>query len=236
MPGTDLRDRSQRPGGDLRQPRRLVGCTPLRSRPRPEQRAGRLRRRRRPGCRGLSLQHASRRRSGRTDRPRRHRRAPGRPHRGVELPRRRCRQSRQPGRYLRRSPGKLDRAHRGPPAPARHSFDVRRHARPVLDRLRPLAAAGHRGARRRQRGRLSRRGATAQAWAVHRVGHHPACGRRDRRQSRGHGILTILPSDFFGTGIFAGDTHSAPVLVRHHWDVLPPAEAAVGVEAGEAIG
>ena len=36
------------------------------------------------------------------------------------------------------------------------------------------------------------------------------------------GFFTILPSDFFGTGIFAGDTHSAPVLVRHRWDVLPP--------------
>jgi len=50
------------------------------------------------------------------------------------------------------------------------------------------------------------------------------------------GFFTILPSDYFGTGIFAGDTHSAPVLVRHHWEVLPPAGAVVGVEVGEAIG
>ena len=50
------------------------------------------------------------------------------------------------------------------------------------------------------------------------------------------GFFAILPSDYFGTGIFAGDTHTAPVLVRHSWDVLPPAGADVGIEVGEAIG
>lgn len=32
-------------------------------------------------------------------------------------------------------------------------------------------------------------------------------------------VFAIVPTDFYGTGVIAGDTHPAPVLVRHHWDV-----------------
>ena len=53
----------------------------------------------------------------------------------------------------------------------------------------------------------------------------------DRITDQGH--FGIAPSDLFGTGVLAGESHPAPVLVRHHWDVLPASPAAVGVEVGD---
>lgn len=48
-------------------------------------------------------------------------------------------------------------------------------------------------------------------------------------------VFAILPTDFFGTGVVAGDTHPAPVLVRHRWDVMGSRSAAA-FELGKASG
>ncbi|MGZ4316950.1 MAG: ABC transporter ATP-binding protein [Gaiellaceae bacterium] len=50
------------------------------------------------------------------------------------------------------------------------------------------------------------------------------------------GLFAIIPSDYFGTGVLAGENNAATTLVRHRWDVLSRAEADLGIEVGEAIG
>jgi lipopolysaccharide transport system ATP-binding protein len=42
--------------------------------------------------------------------------------------------------------------------------------------------------------------------------------------------FAIVPADFFGTGVIPGELHTAPVLVRHRWDV-ERAPAGVAVDA-----
>jgi lipopolysaccharide transport system ATP-binding protein len=32
-------------------------------------------------------------------------------------------------------------------------------------------------------------------------------------------LFSVLPTDFFGTGIFPGEKHIAPLLVRHSWEI-----------------
>jgi hypothetical protein len=49
-------------------------------------------------------------------------------------------------------------------------------------------------------------------------------------------LFVIVPADFYGTGVVAGETHPAPLLVRHHWDVLPAEATAVAGALNEAIG
>jgi lipopolysaccharide transport system ATP-binding protein len=49
-------------------------------------------------------------------------------------------------------------------------------------------------------------------------------------------LFVIVPADFYGTGVVAGETHPAPLLVRHHWDVLPAEATAVAAALNEAIG
>ena len=48
------------------------------------------------------------------------------------------------------------------------------------------------------------------------------------------GLFAIVPTDYFGTGVFPGDAHLAPLLVRHQWEVTPAVEAAHSVEMGGA--
>jgi lipopolysaccharide transport system ATP-binding protein len=45
-------------------------------------------------------------------------------------------------------------------------------------------------------------------------------------------VFAVVPTDFFGTGVIVGETHPAPVLVRHRWHVV--ASDAGGLKIGEA--
>jgi hypothetical protein len=37
--------------------------------------------------------------------------------------------------------------------------------------------------------------------------------------------FAVVPSDFYGTGVLPAELHSAPVLVRHRWEVQQPVAA-----------
>jgi lipopolysaccharide transport system ATP-binding protein len=47
--------------------------------------------------------------------------------------------------------------------------------------------------------------------------------------------FAVLPADYFGTGVLAGETHRAPVLVRHRWHVTPSLHSAVDARISEAV-
>jgi lipopolysaccharide transport system ATP-binding protein len=40
-------------------------------------------------------------------------------------------------------------------------------------------------------------------------------------------MFTVLPTDYFKTGIIVGDTHPAPMLVRHRWNVAAHADVEI---------
>jgi len=50
------------------------------------------------------------------------------------------------------------------------------------------------------------------------------------------GLFVILPTDYFGSGVLAGENHRAPMLVRHRWDVEPRIEEMVDARVSGAAG
>ena len=49
------------------------------------------------------------------------------------------------------------------------------------------------------------------------------------------GSFAVAPTDYYGTGFLAGETHGGPVLVRHRWQVAPQSDPGVGVRISEAV-
>jgi lipopolysaccharide transport system ATP-binding protein len=49
-------------------------------------------------------------------------------------------------------------------------------------------------------------------------------------------MFGVVPSDFFGTGVPPGESHPAPVLVRHHWDVFGDVRSPVVADLAEQTG
>ena len=49
-------------------------------------------------------------------------------------------------------------------------------------------------------------------------------------------LFAVIPTDYFGTGLMPGETHIAPVLVRHRWEVEAGATAGIATEARGTAG
>ena len=49
------------------------------------------------------------------------------------------------------------------------------------------------------------------------------------------GSFGVVPSDYFGTGVFPGEMHAAPILVRHRWNFVPQSDAGVDLSISKAV-